>query len=258
MKNTFKCWIESKDIFGFERELYADPKPEKLEKPVKEFSLTRLMTSLGQYPLGVKEPNIRFINEIQWGQDPGAIRVRIGNKLCVMVERLNIDLQGMKRWGCKRFYQIPQDGSGGQEESVSQEIMEVIKQVDMEPLDSANHDYKDLEELAASMSNMLKKTSNSLFIFEGTRKNDEDEYIIRFSVRGMGQGWRQQRRIEENHTRLNYNKDHGVIKLSNFNIYSPQKGREWQQSQQDLELYFFPSQPMEEVVECISNWMYWY
>jgi hypothetical protein len=258
MNHTFKYWIESKDIFGFERELYADPKPEKLEKPVKEFSLARLVTSLGQYHIGTKEPNIRFVNEVQWGEHPGAIRVRIGNKLNVMVERLNVDLQGINRWGCKRFYQIPQEGYGGNEEAVSQEIINVLKEVDMEPLDSANHDYKDLEELAASMSNILKKTSNSLFIFEGTRKNNEDEYIIRFSLRGQGTGWRHQKRIEENHTRLNYNKDHGVIKLSNFNIYSPMKGHEWLQSQQDLQLYFFPSQPMSEIIECISNWMYWY
>ena len=188
MKHTFKFWIEAKDIFGFERELYADPKPEKLEKPVKEFSLAQLITSLGKYQLGVKEPNIKFINEIQWGEYPGAVRVRIGNKFNIMVERLNVDLQGNYRWGCKRFYQIPQEGFGGNENAVSQEIMEVLKQVDMEPLDSASHDYADLEQLAASMSNMLKKTSCSLFVFEGTRKNNDDEYIIRFSVRGHGQG----------------------------------------------------------------------
>ena len=258
MKHTFKFWIETRDVFGFEKELYADPKPEKTEKPIKEFSLACLITSLGQYPLGVKQPDIKFINEIHWGEEPGAIRVRIGNKLCVMIERRNIDFQGTNRWGCKRFYQIPQTGEGGNEESFAQEIMEVLKAVDFEPLDSANHEYTGLEELAASMSNMLKKTSNSLFVFEGTRKSNDDEYIIRFSVRGHGTGWRHQRRIEENHTRLNYSKDAGVIKLSNFNVFSPMQGHEWLQAQQDLELYFFPSQPTEEMIECIANFMYWY
>jgi len=258
MKHGFKTWCETKDVFGFEKELYADPKPERSEKPVKEFSLIRLMTSLVQYPLSTKNPKIKFINEIHWGQGPGAIRVWLGTGLNVMIERMNTDLQGIDRWGCKKNYQIPQEGSGGTEEGVSQEIMEIIKQIDMEPMDSPNKDYQDLEELAASMGSMLKKTANSLFIFEGVRKVDDDQYIIRFSCRGHGAGWRNQWRIEENHSILSFDKNSGLIKLINCNVKSPMKGHVWEFPPKDLEWCFFPTQDKMEIIEAISNHMYWY
>jgi hypothetical protein len=254
----FKQWCEVHDVFGFEKELYADPKPEQEEKPVKEFSLTLLTNSLGKYPIGVKQPCIKFINEVQWGTGPGAIRVWVGSKLSLIIERMNVDLQGMNRWGCKKVYQIPQSGFGENEESVAQEVMELITQIDKEPLDSAHHDYQNLEELAANMAESLKKTANSLFIFEGVRKVDDSHYIIRFSVRGHGAGWRHQNRIEENHMRLYYDNESGTIRMSNFNVYSPMKGHEWKQPPQDLDLVFFPTQDKEEILEVAACWMYWY
>jgi hypothetical protein len=258
LKHTFKNWVEVHDVFGFEKELYAEPKPEKSEKPIKEFSLTRLTNSLGSYHLGVKEPEIKFINEVWWGQGPGSVRVWIGTGLNVMIERMNVDLQGMNRWGCKRVYQIPQESGGGNEESIAQEIMEVIKQIDMEPLDSAHHVYEDLEELAATMANTLKKTAHNIFIFEGVRKIDETNYIIRFSVRGSGAGWRGQQRIEENQTQLTFDKDSGLLRLTNYNVKSPMRGHLWQLPPKDTDWYFFPTQDKMEIVETICNTLYWY
>jgi hypothetical protein len=254
----FKQWVEVHDVFGFEKELYAEPKSEKGEKPIKEFSLTRLTNSLGQYPLGVKQPDIKFINEIWWGQGPGAMRVWVGTGLNVMIERMNVDLQGMNRWGCKRVYQIPQGGCGGNEESVAQEVMEIIQQIDMEPLDSANHQFEYMEDLAASMANMLKKTAHPVFIFEGVRKVDDVNYIIRFSVRGQGTGWRSHQRIEENQTQLTFDKNSGLIRLTNYNVRSPMRGHTWTLPPKDTDWYFFPSQDKTEIIETICNTMYWY
>lgn len=124
---TFSQWLEAFDIFGFEKELFAEPKNVYDEKPVKGFSYQRLMDNLVKYPIGSKQPKVKHINEICWGEGPGALRLRIGTGLNCQFERMNVDLQGINRWITKKVYQIPQQGYGGHEDAIAQEAISLLK-----------------------------------------------------------------------------------------------------------------------------------
>jgi len=254
----FQKWCEVRDVFGFEKELYAEPKDNNDALPIKRLRLGHLTDDLLRYKLGTKTPQSPFVGHVEWGRGPGAIKVWIGTGLNVMFERLAIDLQGQNRWACKRVYQIPQEGYGGHEDAIAQEIMEVAAEIDKAPPESPNADYNDLESLVVAMSNRLKRVARDIFVFEGTRKVDDNQYIIRFSVRGHGVEAPDQQRVEEHQVRLVFYKDTGVIEVVDYNIESPIGAHTWEIMSKDTGWSYYPSQPPEEIIETIANTMAWY
>jgi hypothetical protein len=256
---TFTQWLETHDIFGFDKELYAEPKNVYDEKPVKRFSLQKMMENLSRHSIGSRQPIIQQVNEVRWGEGPGSLRVWIGTGLNVMFERMGVDLQGTNRWITKKVYQIPQSGYGGHEDVVANEALEVLQQINETPLESATREYNELEDLVVSMASNLRKTARSCFIFEGVRKVNDEQYIIRFSVRGQGVETQDQQRVEEHQTLVHYDKESGLIRLIDYNLESPVgKGHKWEFMQADSDWYFAPNQPREEIIETISNTLYWY
>jgi len=67
---NFKKWMlsEKTDIFGFDKETgYERSKPDD-EMPIKQINLESLLNYLKMHNLGAKGPNVKFVNEIHWGQ----------------------------------------------------------------------------------------------------------------------------------------------------------------------------------------------
>ena len=75
---TFKKWLLKEDIFGFDKLLINQPKKtEEEESPIVPINIELVMEPLLKMPLNDKLPNLKFINQIQWGEHNGAIRMVI-------------------------------------------------------------------------------------------------------------------------------------------------------------------------------------
>lgn len=269
---TFKQWLnrwkklfddaaftEWKDIFGFDSDVVMSPKKLLDEKPVDQIDVEYVVKNLSHSPLRSYPPVVKFMNEIHWGNGTGEIRVRITPKMKVLIERLGTDLNGNPRWYCKRVWQLDRSGSGGKEAAIAEEIFEEIQAVDRQEPDSPKRDYQDFQDLVIRIAEQIKKVAAPIFIFEGVRKVNDFNYIIRMSVRGHGVEAPHQRRVEENQTQVVFDKDAGLIRMTNYNLLSEVgRNHSFTISPPDHIWYFFPTQSDKEIANTITNVMYWY
>lgn len=263
MKYTgFKKWLmrEFRDVFGFDKEIKPYYKQEQSKnKPANMVNIEQIITELERHNMGVKVPKVQFVNEIHWGHGPGSLRVWIGTGLNVMLERQQLDLEGIPRWITKKVYQINQSDYGGFEEAISNEILDELKKIDESTPDSPKHDYNELESLIRKMAGAMRRTARPIFIFEGVRKLNDYSYIIRMGVRGQGVETQDQRRVEENQTWVTYDQKTGLIRMSNYNVESDVgRGHSWEIMPTDTDWYFCPTQSPDEIVETIANTLHWY
>ena len=258
---SFKKWLfEGKDIFGFERENEKfERKKDSDDNPILYFSLEEMMNRLCSYEVGIKEPNLKFINEIHWGENTGAIRVRLGTAFNLMIERCGFDLTGNKRWYTKKCYQINQNNYGGFEDAVADEIIEEVRKIDKSKLDSATSAWEGCEKMVIEVASKVRRTAKEIFIFEGVRKNAENQYILRLGVGNQGVETQDQRRVLENQTTIVYMEKEGIIRISNTNIESDVgKAPSWEIQPQDTDYYFAPTQSNQEIAECLATTLHWY
>jgi len=265
---NFKGWVlnEFKDIFGFSRE--GADKPLKArglfhteinpDMPIHRLDIELITERLRRLTINEKKPKYKFMNWIQWGEGIGAIRLKIHPDLHVEIARKSYDLQGEPTWALKRLWLLNRSGYGGHEDFVVQEMLNQLEHVDKLPLDSPKKDYKELEKLAFSMASKMKQVARSYFLYEGIRKVDDNQYIIRFGVRGQGVEAPGQSRVIENQTLLLFHPESGKIRLTNKNIETPIGGFNWELMPPDTDINFLPTQPSEEMVEAIATVMRWY
>jgi len=137
--------------------------------------------------------------------------------------------------------------------------MEHAKKIDTTPLEYAKEKYDELDNLVSSMVSSLKRTARDYFIFEGVRKLNDKNFIIRFGVRGSGVEAPDQRRVLENQTHIVFNEETGVLRLFNFNIETDTgKAAKWEIMPNDSDFYFAPSQSRDEIIETIADTLHWY
>jgi hypothetical protein len=261
---SFTHWLtENTDIFGFEAEgdpSDYDPLPPKLrDLPVDSFDIDELTRNLACYDLGVKKPTIKFVGEVRWGDGPGSMRVAIGSRLNLLIEKKGTDLEGNDIWYTHKVYQINRAGYGGYETHVLQDLLSELKRIDELPLPSAQHEYKTLENLVTSIANVYRRTAKVIFLHEGIRKLDDNNYIIRLGVRGSGVEHQDQRRVLENQTYINFTPRSGVIRIFNYNIESPTgNAPQWKIMPKDIDFNFATSQSRDEIIEALATFIHWY
>lgn len=258
---NFTTWFnESKDIFGFEKKRLPKPEKDPDDKPIKSFNTEYLSNYLSHHSINGKKPQVKFINRIYWGEGTGSLRTKVNVKFNVVLEKLNYDLQGTHVWYAKKAYQINRDEFSDKEEQVGDKIIEQLKKIDFEKIDSPKTEYKDFRNLVTRITQKMQKSAPEIFYYLSTRKVDDYQYIIRFGVRGHGlvdvtSGMR----IEENQTNVVFYPERGMIRVTNYNINSPVGGpHSWELSPVDMDLNFFPTQRKEEVAEVIATSFRWY
>jgi len=258
----FKTWFEGVDIFGFEKDINKDNKKEESDTPVNRFDLEKMMEHLYELKLPGKRAHLQFMDQIQWGEGVGAIRIWTGTGLQMGIERLGISLEHKPVWAMKKFFQINRAGYGGHEEKVAQELFEFVELIDKQPLDSPKKEGFDeqmLENLVVNMANKMRRTAKDIFIFEGIKKISDSNYIIKMELRGHGVETQDQQRVLENLTDISYDHKTGVIRLINTNIEN-HCGRsvDWGIMPSDMDWNFFPTQTGDEIAEAIATNMKWY
>jgi len=252
----FKRWFEATDIFGFDvHQSETAPDDNMLSKPINQFDLELMMQILGQKSIGLYEAFSPFVCETQWGTEPGAIKLEVDTGLTFYIKRLGTDKQGNPRWITKKMFQLNRQGYGGLEDSVAQEVYEHIAKAFDQNLDAPQEEYREeeLENLVVHVYNKIKRVMKNIFIPIGIKKLTEYAYIISLDVRAHGLEAQDHRRVEQNQTVVTYDKEQGAIRIFNYNIESWTGGpHQWELMENDLDIYFFPSQDREEISECLA------
>lgn len=252
--------LESKDIFGFDAVRAKDePDDNMLSRPIRMFNVELMMEYLTKKTINDLEPYMPFMNEIRWGNQPGAIKLEVDTGYTFYIKRLAMDRQGNPRWVTRRMFQLNRQGYGGLEDAVAQEVFEHLVNYSESNIEAPVEEYKDLENLVNHIYNKCKRTSKNIFIPEGIKKMSDYVYIIKMGVRGHGLQEMDQMRTEQNQTMVSYDPHQGTIRITNYNISSPVGGpHEWQIGTNDLDVYFLPTQNREEISEAISVHMKYY
>ena len=117
----FRTWLEAyEDLFGFE-DLQAQQKPPEKkpedELPIQSFSLNRLMDTLSREKIGDLPLRRPFEDQVQWGDNDGAIRARLTPNQGVSIERMTTDLQGKPFWVVKRLVKMKTNDYAGYEDN---------------------------------------------------------------------------------------------------------------------------------------------
>jgi hypothetical protein len=258
---SFKIWMEArKDIFGFEKEVgYKKPEP-KDENPINRFNIDLLIWKLSNHDIGEHKAHRKFVNECQWGDGLGSLRLKVFPDLHTEIARKVCDLHGHHVWVTKKLWMINRDGYGGHEEMVGQKMLEELEAINKTPVESVNREFdlKDLERIVHSMASRMRTTARDYFMFEGIRKLSDKWYIIRFNLRGQGVEAPDQRRVIENQTMVFYDEQTGKIRVTNKNIETNVGGHAWEYMPSDLDVNFVPTQPEDEMNEVLATTMRWY
>jgi hypothetical protein len=256
-------WLQSstileKDIFGFDRD-QRDEKVEKPESPIKGFDVELMLELLKRKSIGTFEGNITFPNAIRWGDREGSVMLEVAPNFGFSIKKLGVDKQGNPRWATKKLFQLNRQGYGGYEDSVAQEVFTYLQKTGEGMIEAPKEEYDDLENLAHHIYGKLKRTAKNIFIPEGMKKLHDDAFIIKLGVKGSGLEARHQTRVEQNQTFIGFDRDQGVIRITNYNLLSPVGGgHEFRISPSDFDCYFFPTQGREEIAETIATRMRYY
>ena len=257
---SFKNWCitEGKDIFGFDKDIRPEKKDMTDVNPIDFFDIEKITHNLAMHNVGELLPEVQFVSEVTWGDGNGSMRVRINTWLNVIIERKTIDLTGKEQWIAKKIYQLNHKQYGGMEDAVAHEILQEVENVYKRRLDSPSKEYKEFQTLVSSVASAIRRNAHDIFIFNGIKRINENNYIIRLALRGHGVQRKGQKRVEENHTQMTYDQEAGLIRLTNYNIESSLAQHEWAVTQSDIDWYFAPTQEKEEIAQTISTTLHWY
>jgi len=256
----FQDWLfrEFRDVFGFDRDVRPQKKDKNSEWPIHQLNVESIINTLAEYHLPTRQGTANFVNEAQWGDDQGAIRLRVGTGLNFFIDRQTLDLEGNPQWITKKIYQVDQSGIGDKEETIVQELFDEIKVIDEQPTDSAKRDYPEIESLVANMAGKLRRTAKDIFVYEGVRKIDENDYVIRFTLRGHGQLSRDGWVVKENQTHIVFDTKKGLLRVMNYDVANQREGRNWVIRPSEIDVYFCPTQTKEEMSEAIATTLHWF
>ncbi len=251
----FRSWLEAADIFGFDREKRGEsPETSELILPIKQFDVEKMMDLLSRKRVGVFLGEVTFHNSIQWGDNPGSVKLEISPSYTFFVKKLAIDKEGNPRWVTNKCFQLNRTGCGGFEDSVAQEIYESIRMAAESNIEAAVEEYKDLDRLVEAIFRKLKRCIKPIFLPEGIKKLHEHAYIIKFNVRGQGVEARDHTRIEQNQVMVTYDEAQGTIRITDYNLLSKNgRGHEFRIGLNETEMWFMSSQSVESISNAIAT-----
>lgn len=260
---NFKIWMEDwrpPRRWNSPRTSDAEEQPDpKKGLPIVPFNIGFVTRSLAKHEVNNLYPRMKFTNEVHWGDGPGSMRMYIGTGLNVVMERMAIDKSGKNRWITKKVFQINQAGYGGFESAVVNEILDQVYDLYESRQDSFIEEYDGLESLTQKVYETVLRTAKPIFRGQGIKKVDDDTYIIRLLITGMGNGAAGGSKILENHTIMRYDRETGIIRMINTNIEaSPGSTGQWDMMEADTDFKFLPTQPADEIAETLANTLHWY
>lgn len=260
---TFRQWIlsEGKDIFGFAKnQVDKEQNKEEYDGPIIPIKADFLIEYMMRNKINGIEPFSDYPDQIQWGVEPGAVRMVISplGSFKSIIRKLQTNLIGESVWACKMImpYRDIMHSNFAFDESFSDKIFEKITQVYAENINAPNSEYRGLESLSVKT---YKKCLNGdflpkLFIPMGIRMLKKDErYIIHFECRGHGVEAPGSGRIEAFMIEMSYNPATGMVRSFGHEVQSPTRGHTWHPQPSEWDELYSPSQPDDEIISSIAN-----
>ena len=203
---------------------------------------------------------IEWHDTVSWGGGlPGTIQVVFSPKgsLKATVRKLSPDLEGRDAWVCKRVYPLNLGGKKTEQDWVGY-IHEDLKRIAKEGQDGANREFPKLPRFVTDLAGKVKQEAPEVFVFEGVRRSDDDNYVIFMSYRGQGLQRRGQTRCEQYNINVSFRKEKGLLHCWGYDVRSPIRGHKWEVCPAEWNEVFAPSQGSQEiiraVVECVRSY----
>lgn len=258
---NFKKWVlikESKDIFGFDKKTNELKNIIINNDPIKNLDSETIVNFLLKFKLNDVEPFSEFSNQIQWGNENGALKMIIGplGSFKTIIRRKQTNLEGNTSWICKKIipYQEFVEENIHNEEEFANLIFEKIQKINENKFESAIDDYKNLKHLVVSIARKCQHQDvmPKELIYRGIREVNENNYLIYFEARGHGVEVPDFNRLEQFIIDMSYNKKQGFIRSIGHEVLSPMKQHLWTVGLSDWDEVFVPSQN-EEIVNQVTN-----
>jgi hypothetical protein len=210
------------------------------------------MPSLGQLE-GVK----LFNDEIQWGTEPGALKIEMSplGSMRLVTRRLTKDLEGNDTWVCKEVYPIHDYKDQDREVKIASNLYERLTEISKQDIDSPDKEYDEIERLAQKLWYTTKKQHPSYIMFPTQlRKQDENYYKLVYEFRGQGVGAPyngKTGRAEQFDIDLIYYPKKGMIRCFGYDIDSSSRERKFYVQPSEWDEMFSPKQDSSNIVENI-------
>ena len=208
-------------------------------------------------PLGPLEATNQVDDEVQWGEQEGAIKATITplGSMKVTTKRLTKDLEGNKTWILESVYPISDYKDEHKEIEVANKVFDHINKINKNPTNGPDGDYEDIERLAQKLGHTTKKQHPSYIMFPTQlRKQDENYYKLVYEFRGQGMGTPvsgKTGRAEQFNIDLVYYPKKGMIRCFGYDIDSTAGERKFYIEPSEWDEYFSPKQDDSLIVENI-------
>jgi hypothetical protein len=230
---SFKNWLLKEDIFGFDKLFKIDaPKAVQDDIPITPLNIEVTIETLLKMPLKEQAPFSRFVNEIQWGNYNGAIRMVISplGSFKSIIRTMQTNLEGNQTWICKKIipYKDLMHANIENHEDLAHKLFGKIEEINQ--FESAIGNYNNFESLVVKLVHECQRPNimPELFIFRGVKEIKHNEnYIIYFECRGQGVETPGSGRLEIFSIDMSYNPKTGLIRSYGHDIQSRTKGHSW-------------------------------
>lgn len=259
---TFRQWLinEKADIFGFDKSKEPKGSDDKsYDGPIIPIKPEVLIETMMKETIRGQEPFSEYADQIQWGRNPGAMKMVISplGSFKSIIRKLQLDLEGKETWVCRSIipYKDLMHANKKFDENFAMDLFEKIEQIGEQEMEVPKSEYKELRNLTISLAYHCRKKNilPEIFIFSGVKEMKKDEnYLIEFELRGQGVEAPGSARVERFVIDMSYNPKTGLIKSFGHDIQSPIKGRKWYPQPSEWEEMFSSGQNPKEIVEAIG------
>lgn len=138
---------------------------------------------------------------------------------------------------------------------LASEMYDHLEKLSIEMIDSAQRDYPEFSRLVEKMVSAVRRDYPSYCMFPaGLKKINENYFKIYFEFRGHGVlAPPRQKRMEQFDIDLFWDKSKGLVRCWGYNIESSLGQHDWTPAPSEWDEWFAPSQPIEEIIECVKR-----
>lgn len=257
--DTFRQWLESRDIFGFEGKREEKPR-EVDEDPIVPMNAEVIIETMLGTDIEGRKAFSDYPDQVQWGREPGAMQMVISplGSFKSIVRRLQVNLKGENVWVCKKIipYKDIMHSNIRFDEAFAMDLFEQIEKISHGEIEAPVSGYGGLESLTLKVANrcIMKDVMPEIFVFRGVRAIKKNEnYVIFFEPRGQGVEAPGSARVEQFMIDMSYDGKTGMVRSFGHDVQSPTKGHVWCPQPSEWDEYFSPTQDKNEIADAISS-----
>jgi hypothetical protein len=259
----FKEWLQKtpESLFGFATTQLHVKKPFYTEEPIEKLDSSHVLEELVRMgKLNGRIPTKTWSNILEYGNEPGGLNVSISplGSYKIIVRKYISDNKGNIIPICKNVIPLLNDfdhkgDNDPSELKLASDIFNVLSKIDQEKLEAPKADWNGLEILTTDLAKRVKMEHPPIMNYGGVIKLNEHTYIIYLTYKGYGNGTPGSQKSEEFIIYMQYKPNKGLIHSWGCEVNSPARTRLYLSAPSEWDELFSPSQPNDEIVNCIMK-----